>query len=520
MRWCAANNHNFLKQIDGKMSSLFLGMLVSVSCSLILSSCAINTPAEATVCASSKTTLALGTDLRLTIDSEILLENWKGLAGVVVEHGKSCKVQVEIVPHPTSGTESYKSFLWSEADCTISSEYADLYLAFKKGYLKTQIQIKQPSSPLDESVDANVSQRLSPRHAINNVIYFNYGEGQESSYDVLGHIVDEFEFQQPQTSIIRNYLNLVITDQLNKRPELIPAHLESHVSAFRNFFLRETVLKRSLLKFSQESWFRTGRPEEYQQLAADQLETHVTQDLWADVQEYFSPIKRELDFNQYFQSERESLNDALSQILSAGNLFLRVPLDKSSELSPETSGQRASFTDARFELLPIETVPPDTSPFALSEALSNGGYLQVTGLEPLNFCDADESRFFRKSRAWDLLTESGEERGNSVYVGLGSAQITLAGILPVARKRPQSSVCEAEPDGVPSPWQSGGAGIMPLPQLVDSELDGIQVLSESDIEQLAAVTAEESKSVSPSTEDDSEDGSTTVNTKIPLNCAL
>ncbi len=90
----------------------------------------------------------------------------------------------------------------------------------------------------------------------------------------------------------------------------------------------------------------------------------------------------------------------------------------------------------------------------------------------------------------------------------------------MARKRPQSSVCEAEPDGVPSHWQSGGAGIIALPQLVDSELDGIQVLSESDIEQLAAVTLDESKSVSASNGEDSEDGSTTVDSKTPLKCAF
>lgn len=471
----------------------------SLSLPLIIVGCA---PASklATVCATG--TSANGNSLMLQSSSieNIFLDNWNGLTGVAagLNYGVPtyCKAFVEVAP-ARQGESQSRTFLWSQPDCRLFDDPV-LYLAFKNGYLSTQVKRKLLLTvPNKFEGNSTLNDIYRTKFPISSLFKRQYGPWENSNrtsdtYDFLGHIVEEIEFVPSEKQLVNDFLKIVLDAQVERRARLIPADAESALSDFRGFFSHERIVKRLLLQHSTLQsiggyrycsagvWTDTPLCQSTAQVLTDKLSSSLQPEFWNGISRHYFPTNEDFDFVAYQTQERSVLNAAIRSLFRKELLMARVPHELSAELKPKPAGIKSVFTDSLFSLFSESVLAGETSPLVLSETPHSTGFLQVSGLQPADFCSQLNHVYFRKPYLFSLDGEIEE-----AFLEHGSALVSIAGLVPLARKRPQCAVCE-EP-GYPqfsdicssAGGSSGGASVLSLPAFREEDTISDSLMSEA-----------------------------------------
>jgi|GEM_PF-6959782 len=440
--------------------------------------------------------------------SDVFMPNWNGLSGVLagLDLGRAqyCRAYIEVVPSEEAQNPP-KLFLWKKTECNPQGQQV-LYLAFPKGYVKTQFVRKLAVTDPNKFVgEKTLDDIYKTRWPLSKDMADQFGPWSNSarpadSYDPYGHLVEEIELVPSTDSLLNEFLSLAIDVQIDRRRTLIPADAEADIAKYRGFFLNPTVVKRLLIEYSQSNvflsgasayvgyrycstgvWKDTASCQLTAQTIATKLSESVVPQLWSEISSYFAPTSATVDVAARAAQERSELNDVIRRLFRRELFQIRLPLVLPAELtSTSSAGKKPAFTDSYFTLRSESQYADEVgSSLQLSASPHVTGFLQLSGLQPTNYCSDTNQILFRKPLNYS------DTDSHNFYVGAGSAEVSWAGLIPFARKRPQCGSCTSSISAysyycapIPGP-SSGGASILALPELGNDEMMSADSLQSS-----------------------------------------
>ncbi len=482
-----------------------------VSAILMTASCGKANSLAGVAC-SGKLSLSLSKSLDAeNSESEIFLPHWNGLTGVLTglnsatgaSRSLHCRVYVEVLP-PSQPTAASKLFLWKNPDCNPAGAQA-LYLAFSDGYVKTDF--KSLSSVTDKNKflgNSTLDDIYKTRWPISKTMTEQFGPWSDTSrptdsFDPYGHIVEEIEFIPSANPAVRDFLSLAIELQVSRRVNLIPPDVESELTQFRNYFLNQSILKRLLIEYSQSSsytlgsnsyighrycsdgpWNTTPSCQASMATKALNLSASLSPELWAEIGRYFAPIHDNIDVAARNVAEQTELNQVIKNLFRRDLFQVRTPTELPPGLFVSPSlAKSPAFVDTYFSLQPeSEYAVMLGSQLQLSATPHETNFLQLSGLQESDFCQLGNRSLFRPG---EYYTDSSNNQ--KFFVGTLATEVSWAGIVPFARKRPSCAVCPIPSStslsnycSQPSAWLSGGASILALPAAGTDEMMSEEVM--------------------------------------------
>lgn len=418
--------------------------------------------------------------------SSPFVSNWNGLTGVLAQTDTNaggipalCKVYVEVVPDAQT-QNGYKLYLWNNADCRPQGTPV-LYLAFAKGYLKTNINIRSPVIRPEVVSDSDLRDKsaieslFESRFPLDFQLLKSYGPkeftpagssfpNQNVSFDPYRHLVWEISIEKSQNTLTNSFIDEVMRQQVERRATFIPPELEADVAKFRNFYLRRQVLWRALVLYSQSDYRTCLSPSTQSECESEQLKTlkalslALEPDLWTELVSYFTPQSVSHDMQELIIEQRSALAQTIARIFKTSHMQIRLP---GAGAVPSDVLARP-FNDQNFSAQPLAQYSEATSPLQLLNTPHSEYLPRITGLQPADFCSTPDTLSVPSVYLdWNetLIGKS------TVRIGSGGALVSWGGVVPFAYKRPQGLVCEND-DGD----KSGGASILPLPEVGEEQL--------------------------------------------------
>lgn len=450
-------------------------------------------------CTKTQSMNFVDSSLQPSIKDNIFLPSWNGLSGVMLGRGVSsddlgvnsiCKVYIETVPDQGK-KGGVKTFLWSQENCQARGQ-RQLYLAFSSGYLN--VDFKAKSSVIDSSAMNNslsekkdaVQHLLEHPWAISRLYKNSYGPPDYTephsengfvstvSFNPYGHIIEEIEILPSSSTVVNEFVELVMQNQLERREHLIPQKLEQAVKVFRDFFLEKNVIKRLLIDFSQRTAegesgekgyaFCSGdlTPQECTQDKVDitsSLKESLSPELWGEVKDYFHPQNQMIpNFNNFYNAQFIPLNDAIRSLFQSEKFLIRIP---QKDLAGASLTERG-FNDRHFSLVRVSEYGQHAQPLRISEPVGAMPHILLRDLQLQTSCSDPSFSIV----APGLFKKTYGIR--SISVDSGVSLIGLGGLIPFAAKRPRSAVCI-----ILLKEESGGTAITPLPEITLSDDDFI-----------------------------------------------
>lgn len=496
-----------------------------------------------------KSSLSLSTSLESGhTESDIFPSHWNGLTGVLSglngaggSRSLHCRVYVEVLP-PAQHSDTPRLFLWRKPDCNPTAAQV-LYLAFTGGYVKTEF--KSLSGVTDRNKflgNSTLDDIYKTRWPITKTMAQQFGPWSNTSrptdsFDPYGHIVEEIEFIPSANPTVRDFISLAIELQTSRRRDLIPTEIESELTKFRDFFLSKTILKRQLTEYSQSSsfssganlyigyrfcssgpWSTTPSCQAAAVTTANNLSASLSPEIWAEIGRYFAPNYENIDIAARNAAEQAELITAIRNLFRNELFRVRIPaeLPPALLLNPSLANNPA-FVDQYFSMLPeSEYARVVGSSLQLSATPHETNFLQLSGLQESNFCQLGNRSLFRPGANF---TDSSTNK--DFYVGALAVEVSWAGIVPFARKRPSCAVCPVPGSttwsnfcALASPL-SGGTSILALPEPGNDEM----MSDESMQRRVSMARSKQSTNTPESASPDAPDSSTAKEkTTIVGNC--